>query len=372
MRRYSPLLAALLVAGCIGDYFDPIDPADHAVVFAPEDTTVYVDETFQSRAFMANRFGDVYPSEHIEYEALDDAVGVSPRGLVTGRALGRGRVIARRSELRDTGLVTVVPRGMLALSVLGDDGVHLVTTQLDGSDVRAFPSTGGFETGATTWLPNGRIVYQRNQPGEPPVIEVASLGETIGPLLNVGGDTRAQQWPRASRDGEWVYFAWAEDIWRVHPDGSGLDSLTGGETPDADAHPDPSPDGSRLLFTSRRTGLPGAFALTIRDLATGVEQSLGVRGLVPRWSPDGAWIAYWSSGVSETEAALYLVRPDGSGLRRISAEGRRYRSVGLDWSPDGEWLVAVGDSTLELVRVASGDVLPLSWATLTGWPSWRP
>ena len=78
------------------------------------------------------------------------------------------------------------------------------------------------------------------------------------------------------------------------------------------------------------------------------------------------------SGVSETEASLYLVRPDGSGLRRISAEGRRYRSVGLDWSPDGERLVAVGDSTLELVRVASGGVLPLSWATLTGWPSWRP
>ena len=369
--RLSLSVLALLAAGC--GYFDPIDPQEHAVVYAPADTTVYVGGRFQARAFMANRFGDQYPSDHIEYEAMDDAVGASGGGQVTGLALGRGRVVARRGELRDTGWVTVVPEGTIAFNVTTDQ-VYLAVASLDGSQSRLLQSSnGGFETGATAWLPDGRIVYQRNAPGLPPLLYRAGLDGTHAPLFTPPlGVDKAQQWPQASRDGQWVYFAWGQDLWRVHPDGSGLDSLTGDETPLADAHPDPSPDGTRLVFTSRRTGVPDGFTLTIRDLASGAERSLGVLGLVPRWSPDGQWIAYWSEGSSTEPDGLFVVRPDGTGLRRVSAEGRRYVERGLDWSPDGRWLLARGEEVLELVEVATGSVLPLPWATVSDWPSWRP
>jgi Tol biopolymer transport system component len=47
------------------------------------------------------------------------------------------------------------------------------------------------------------------------------------------------------------------------------------------------------------------------------------------WSPDGRLIAYIDQGLS-----LWLVRSDGSG-RRLLLPKSRLRSVGLSWSPDG-------------------------------------
>ena len=60
---------------------------------------------------------------------------------------------------------------------------------------------------------------------------------------------------------------------------------------------------------------------------------------VPAWSPDGAWLAF--TGFQRTSSdsigpTVYVVRPDGSDLRNLTAEhqGTGYGSV--VWSPDGE------------------------------------
>jgi Tol biopolymer transport system component len=46
------------------------------------------------------------------------------------------------------------------------------------------------------------------------------------------------------------------------------------------------------------------------------------------WSPDGEWLAF------TTDASLYLVRPDGTGLRRVVSRGF-VRAPAVQWSPDG-------------------------------------
>lgn len=56
---------------------------------------------------------------------------------------------------------------------------------------------------------------------------------------------------------------------------------------------------------------------------------------LPSWSPDGATIAFESN--RDGEAAVYTIRPDGSGLRRLTPSGSPGEQP--NWSPDGRQLV---------------------------------
>ena len=54
------------------------------------------------------------------------------------------------------------------------------------------------------------------------------------------------------------------------------------------------------------------------------------------WSPDGRWILFTKPG-----GKLYIVRPDGSGLRRIPLDTGPGRSFAFQpgWSPNGKRIV---------------------------------
>jgi Tol biopolymer transport system component len=47
------------------------------------------------------------------------------------------------------------------------------------------------------------------------------------------------------------------------------------------------------------------------------------------WSPDGGWLAF------AIDDGLYLVRPDGTGLRRVVSGGDFGTAPAVQWSPDG-------------------------------------
>lgn len=63
---------------------------------------------------------------------------------------------------------------------------------------------------------------------------------------------------------------------------------------------------------------------------------------LPSWSPDGRFVAFASwrqqPGDAEREVHLYIMRADGSGQRRLMAASPR-TSGGVEWSPDGRWVV---------------------------------
>jgi TolB protein len=142
-----------------------------------------------------------------------------------------------------------------------------------------------------------------------------------------------------SADGQWVVFtshrAGSADIYRVHTDGSGLESLT--DDPGFDDQGVLSPDGKFLAFVSSRSGQADIWVL---DLSTRRLHNLThhlAGDFRPAWSPDGQWIAF-SSDRDPTRGAcpnttqagpgpfvtpqyngVYVVRRDGSDMRRISS-----------------------------------------------------
>ncbi len=100
-----------------------------------------------------------------------------------------------------------------------------------------------------------------------------------------------------------------------------------------------SPDGGRIAFTYD-TGDADAGKRTtqiyIVDLATGQRRALTSEpagSYDPAWSPDGRWIAFVSRAEGGTN--IWIIRPDGSDRRRLSAGGA---DRGTAWSPDGDRL----------------------------------
>jgi TolB protein len=64
--------------------------------------------------------------------------------------------------------------------------------------------------------------------------------------------------------------------------------------------------------------------------------------VTPSWSPDGSTIAFATSSFGDPESGeIYTVRPDGTGLRRLTRNG--VWDTSPDWSPDGKRIVFARD-----------------------------
>ena len=98
-----------------------------------------------------------------------------------------------------------------------------------------------------------------------------------------------------------------------------------------------SPDGKRIAFVSNMSGSPQIWMVGAGGgwpvQVTALNDPVGSIS----WSPDGNWIAFSVAPGGGMNAQVYLVRPDGTGMRRITAGGKETNNVGV-WSHDGKWL----------------------------------
>ena len=202
---------------------------------------------------------------------------------------------------------------------------------------------------ANVSLAADRIVFLRLAPAESSLYIADADGSDEEPLTQPGSMNYNPAW---SVRGDWIAFtsdrAGSADLFRVHPDGTGLERLT--DDPAFDDQAAFSPDGKRIVFVSTRAA--GRANLWTLDIATRRVTRLtsGDGGdFRPAWSPDGQWIAFSSDRGSELPSAkgrwerlqlvdLYVIHPDGTGLRRVSQHGNFCGSP--KWLPDGKHLIA--------------------------------
>ena len=165
-----------------------------------------------------------------------------------------------------------------------------------------------------------------------------------------------------SADGRWIVFTsmrnGSADIYRVHTDGSGLERLT--NDPAFDDQGALSPDGRSLAFVSNRNGQANIWTLELSTGSTHNVSSDPAGDFRPSWSPDGQWIAFSSDRASKKPifgfatghfTEIYVMRPDGSGLRQVTHLDAFVGSPA--WSADGTRLVYYEAIGAEVANITS-------------------
>jgi Tol biopolymer transport system component len=263
---------------------------------------------------------------------------------------------------------------------------EVFTVAPDGTGLRRLTRNRVYDT-EPKWSPEGRRLLSFGVTG----IEIR---DTKGTVL--------RRLPRAccmegrwSRDGRLIaYLEFACDdpdargdpfcahLWIVRSDGTGrrrrLVTANVDATGDIDRRYAWAPDGRRLVYAAFDPN-----ALLIVNVATGATRILGGTRRVgagqPNWSPDGRLIAFLRQRAPFGGSEIYVVAPDGSGLRRLVRTRSSLETP--TWSPDGRSIAyfrLVNDSPGEerwAVVVADADggrPRRLGLTSTWEWLDWSP
>ena len=203
-------------------------------------------------------------------------------------------------------------------------------------------------------VPDGaRIVYR----DAANVIHVMGAdGGQYGPVGNppvVGG------FPSFSPDGTRIAFSSIgqnglnANLFVMNSDGSNVQQLT---TNNADTQAEWSPDGTKFVFMSVRTGRQQIFTMNADGTnQTNVSNNPMFDDARPSWSPDGTKIAFHRRATTGTQpqASIWTMSADGTGQMAITSGPSVDRS--LTWSPDGTMIAfdSTRDGNREIYKVLS-------------------
>jgi TolB protein len=252
------------------------------------------------------------------------------------------------------------------------------------------------------WSPNGRLVaFERCQPDAPCAIyTVRANGTHLRRLSPPCTATTPDVCPEESGvafmpDGRHVVFTRTSGPVREFPDGSAfvehsdlvIRDLSGkhavvamrgrpfsGDNEQVVA----SPDGRRLAFQRRNSPLvepAGGTAVVVVDVDGQHLHRITPYALDagdhPDWSPDGRWILFRSNESADfLDSQLYVVHPDGSGLRQVTHLSADTLLLSASFSPNGQKIVYAQTGAGGVPDIFTMDVNGTHLQQVTNTPEW--
>jgi Tol biopolymer transport system component len=157
-----------------------------------------------------------------------------------------------------------------------------------------------------------------------------------------------------------------DDIYVMSADGTSIRRLT--TDPARDMFPDWSPDGKHISFISYRDGFRNLYVMNAdgsdqRQLTTNKAEYSQWQ----QWSPTGDEIAFTYQPEGDESTSIYVIHPDGSGLRQVAPPVGSMGDREPAWSPDGKKIYVLSNrSSLTEIWVMNLDGSGLQQVTSFG------
>ena len=103
--------------------------------------------------------------------------------------------------------------------------------------------------------------------------------------------------------------------------------------------PNFSPDGKTIAFISNLSGIPQVWTMPANGGFPTMLTALDDPVKFLTWSPDGSWLAFTVSPGGGFNEQIYVIRPDGSGLRCLTRGGKESNFMS-GWTRDGKYIFA--------------------------------
>ena len=223
--------------------------------------------------------------------------------------------------------------GRVAIEARGD--IWIADSMSPGAQWRRVTSGGAWDR-APAWMPDGKaIVFSSDrQAGDFDLwrVSVGNPGAPLAAPTRLTMTPGVEGEPAVSSDGSIVFVRGrgpGADLWLRTPRG---DERRLTRDAGADRWPAVSPDGRRVVYSATRDGTS---RVHIMDISGANDRVLVANqpGEYPRWSPDGARIAFTSGG---QRPGVWMASVDGAAPEQVAA-----RRATPAWSLDGTRLLLV-------------------------------
>jgi dipeptidyl aminopeptidase/acylaminoacyl peptidase len=251
--------------------------------------------------------------------------------IYTMNADGTNRVDLSRDPAEDTDPRWSANGTRIVFASNRTGNYQLYTMNADGSGVRRVTHDANDDR-RPTWTADGHVLFQSGSFPNRAIFRINADGNGLQQLTPVSSDNATVA--AAPRGGRIAFSSTRGDgtqrLYTANADGSAaqlvLPSPPGRETADVEA--DWSPRGNQLLFVRFTFGGPlDSDLYVVRTDGSGLRRLTNTPDqleLQPAWSPDGTKISFFGFTLGDQHAAVYTMNADGSGVTEISTPRAPY------------------------------------------------